>query len=123
MNASAPLTGISEKLAALLTYICRNKVCDSFTAKLQQMVDNAALSKEWRLEYMTLGMKLQESYEEGLSEGLSLGKSQGRSIMQAELLQKMSEKGMSIEAISKLLDMPYSKVRSSLHKSSKETEL
>lgn len=50
---------------------------DGFTARLEQRVIEIRRDTEWRDDYMTLEMKMDERYEQGLEEGLTKGIQQG----------------------------------------------
>ncbi|MCR5796787.1 MAG: hypothetical protein K6G63_02575 [Eubacterium sp.] len=79
---------------------------DEFTRKLEVAVDRARRNEEWRAEYMTLDMKMQESYEDGLKDGWKESKKEAayRMIEGGKLTdEEISEyQGMSLEEVREL---------------------
>ncbi len=125
LNAKGDKTQINEDLRAFLNYIDQKEdVHSDFADALDREVKKARENKEWRLEYMTLFMKLQESLEEGIAQGLEQGIAQGleqgiaqgleqgivQGINRGDLMRLISqirkkcEKGNSAEEISEMLE-------------------
>lgn len=76
---------LQKKTSALgnfLRYLGTGKPTDSYTEQIQDAVTVAKTNAEWRKEYMTVGMWIDEekkkAIEEGLHEGLVQGIQQGR---------------------------------------------
>ena len=73
INTKGTMDDISPETKRLLDYIEDNIPTDDFTKALDNAVSSARLNKQWRIEYMTVEAKIQESYREGLKEGLEEG--------------------------------------------------
>ena len=69
VNAKGSLEGLKPGATNFLKYMKGESPGDEFTRKLEVAVDRARRNEEWRAEYMTLDMKMQESYEDGLKDG------------------------------------------------------
>lgn len=69
VNAKGSRDGLDAEMAALLDFIRDNTAGSEFTESLREAVDIAVAHNEWRDEYMTLRMKLNEERAEGLAEG------------------------------------------------------
>ena len=76
LNANGPKEGLSAELSSLLTYINTSLVTDELSSRLEKEVEDARSSTEWRIEYMTWQMKLDETYRMGRDDGIDLGKAQ-----------------------------------------------
>lgn len=68
---------VPERLKNFLEFIRDRKPKDTFTERLDDHVQKARESRDWRLEYMTLEMKLREQYKLGREEGRKEGRSAG----------------------------------------------
>ncbi|WP_026834373.1 hypothetical protein [Eubacterium xylanophilum] len=83
---------------------------DEFMRKLEVAVDRARRNKEWRAEYMTLDMKMQESYEDGWKEGFEEGLKESKKEVAYRMIEggKLTDKeiseyqGMSLEEVREL---------------------
>ena len=73
LNTKGIIDDISPDLKALLDFIDGNKPEDAFTKELSVAVEDARLSKKWRVQYMNL----QLAYLDKLNEGKQLGKEIG----------------------------------------------
>ena len=69
LNTKGIINDISPELKTLLDFIDGNDPEDAFTRKLAVAVDDARLSKKWRVQYMNL----QLAYLDKLNEGKELG--------------------------------------------------
>ena len=73
---------IGEELKNFLRYLAEGVIGDDYTRELDDAVEFAKKNAEWRREYMTLEMKLRDSYEEGErvgeERGIERGREQGR---------------------------------------------
>ena len=107
ININGSREDVPEELAHLLDYLKTKNPTDGFTERLEQRVLEIRRDTEWRDDYMTLEMKMDEKYEQGLKEGLTKGLQQGiaQGIEQGYdkhlyvQVQKKLEKGKSISQI------------------------
>ena len=60
-----PRRRCTEELAHLLDYLKTKTPTDGFTERLEQRVLKIRRDTEWRDDYMTLEMKMDEKYEQG----------------------------------------------------------
>ena len=92
-----------KELAHLLDYLKTKTPTDGFTERLEQRVLKIRRDTEWRDDYMTLEMKMDEKYEQGLKEGITKGIEQGIELGIGQGLrvqiQKKLNKGKSISQI------------------------
>ena len=99
ININGSREGVPKELAHLLDYLKTKTPTDGFTERLEQRVVKIRRDTEWRDDYMTLEMKMDEKYEQGLEEGIAkgieLGIGQGLRIQ----IHKKLEKGKSISQI------------------------
>ena len=99
ININGSREGVPKELAYLLDYLKTKTPTDGFTERLEQRVLEIRRDTEWRDDYMTLEMKMDEKYEQGLEEGIAkgieLGIGQGLRIQ----IHKKLEKGKSISQI------------------------
>lgn len=103
ININGSREDVPEELAHLLDYLKTTTPTDGFTARLERRVLEIRRDTEWRDDYMTLEMKMDEKYEQGLEEGLTKGIQQGieQGIEQGlrVQIQKKLNKGKSISQI------------------------
>lgn len=78
INAKGKSDNISEEMRAFLSFIDKSTTDSFFTKELKNAVDDAIAHDEWRGEYMTFRMKLNEEHEEGREEGRVEGRAEGR---------------------------------------------
>ena len=99
ININGSREGVPKELAHLLDYLKTKTPTDGFTERLEQRVLEIRRDTEWRDDYMTLEMKMDEKYEQGLEEGIAkgieLGIGQGLRIQ----IHKKLRKGKSISQI------------------------
>ena len=69
ININGSREGVPKELAHLLDYLKTKTPTDGFTERLEQRVLEIRRDTEWRDDYMTLEMKMDEKYEQGLEEG------------------------------------------------------
>jgi predicted transposase/invertase (TIGR01784 family) len=69
LNAAGNHTGISKDLANFLDYLAGKGANDEYTSMLEQEVARVKNSEDWRREYMTLEMKIDEEREQAREEG------------------------------------------------------
>lgn len=107
VNAEGPTDGLSEKLRNFLLYIRDSRPRDAFTKRLADEVEKARESREWRTQYMTLGMKYDQFYDEGKAEGINIG----RADEQKSIINSALDHGMTPEDITKVLNVPENVVK------------
>jgi predicted transposase/invertase (TIGR01784 family) len=73
LNAVGSHTGISKDLANFLDYLAGKGANDEYTSMLEYEVTRVKNSEDWRREYMTLEMKIDEEREQAREEGEELG--------------------------------------------------
>ena len=95
ININGSREDVPEELAHLIDYLKTKTPTDGFTERLEQRVVEIRRDIEWRDDYMTLEMKMDEKYEQGLEQGLE----QGYDKRLYEQIQKKLEKGKSISQI------------------------
>ena len=93
VNADGSRDGLDGEMAALLNFVRDNRAESELTRELQDAVLEAIEHKEWRDEYMTFRMKLNEEREEGRKEGRKEGETK-----LGELIAKLLELGRSDDA-------------------------
>jgi hypothetical protein len=77
LNASGNHTGISKDLANFLNYLAGKGANDEYTSMVEQEVARVKNSEDWRKEYMTLEMKIDEEREQAREEGERIGRELG----------------------------------------------
>ena len=95
VNLEGDRDELSEELDCLLEYLATGKAGDSFLKGCQEEVERLRMDDEWRENYMTLQMKMDERYEAGLEAGLEAGENNKLK----SLIKKKLEKGKTIEQI------------------------
>ena len=107
ININGSREDVPEELVHLLDYLKTKTPTDGFTERLEQRVVEIRRDTEWRDDYMTLEMKMDEKYEQGreqgLKEGITKGIEQGIELGIGQGLrvqiQKKLNKGKSISQI------------------------
>ena len=102
VNAEGPLDGLSDGLKHFLQFIRDQSPRDEFTEKLDGRVKRAREFKDWREEYMTLGMKYQEYFESGKEAGFESGYESG----QKAIINSALDSGMTPSEIEEKLKIP-----------------
>ena len=77
ININGSREGVPKELAHLLDYLKTKTPTDGFTERLEQRVLKIRKDTEWRDDYMTLEMKMDEKYEQGREQGLKEGITKG----------------------------------------------
>jgi predicted transposase/invertase (TIGR01784 family) len=77
LNAAGNHIGISKDLANFLDYLAEKGANDEYTSMLEQEVTRVKNSEDWRREYMTLEMKIDEEREQAREEGERIGRKLG----------------------------------------------
>lgn len=103
INLKGDRKKLSPKLTALLDYLKTASPADDFTDKLNHQVHKLRNDFEWRENYMTLEMKMEERFDAGMAQGMKQGLEQGLEqgsikCMQELILAKL-HKGKSITQI------------------------
>ncbi len=78
VNVNGDRTGLSEELVRLLDYFKTGIPTDAYTKELQEEVEEARQDDDWRENYMTLEMMMQDKYEKGWDAGRNEGKIEGK---------------------------------------------
>lgn len=68
VNIFGDRTDMNEKTVNLLDYFKTGETKDEFTSGLQRKVEEIRSDDEWRTNYMTMEMKMDEKFEEGKKE-------------------------------------------------------
>ena len=97
VNAKGDTTNADPEVKALLEYINNQKIESDFTKDISDAVNNAIDHKEWRDEYMTFAMRLNEERASGRAEG----RLEGRAEEHKDILERMIVNIMKRENISK----------------------
>ena len=115
LNINGTHEGLSEELSSVLDYFKTSTPTDEYTRGLEEKVKENRNDDEWRENYMTWEMKLDEKYRQGMeagraeghAEGLAEGRAEGRVEGLAEgraenltnLVRKKLQKGKSLSVI------------------------
>lgn len=93
LNSSGTVGDVSYGLKDFLRFVCTGKGETEFTRRLEDEVKKARLHEEWRLEYVTRNVWLEEMKEIARSEGKAEGKAEDR----LRVLQALIQAGFSLE--------------------------
>ena len=96
VNVNGNREGISEDTTKLLDYFKTGQPTDHYTKDIQKQVQIIRNDDDWRENYMTIEMKMDQRYEQGKNEG-----EQNRD---RELIAKWLQKGKTIAEIAEDLD-------------------
>ena len=96
LNASGAKDGLPEGLVKLLEYIQTGNATDRFTEKLAGRVEQLRSDDDWRENYMTLEMKMDEKWQEGRLEGRT-------ETLVSQICKKLA-KGNTAEEIAEILE-------------------
>ena len=97
LNACGTMDDVSPKLKAFLDFVKGISSDDPFVRKLETRVREAKQNPDWRREFMTLSMLMQDKLEEGRE----LGFEQGRASTLDAATAFMRENGIPMELVSK----------------------
>ena len=115
VNINGDRTGLSEDTVHLLDYFKTGEPTDDFTERLQQKVEEIRNDDEWRENYMTLEMKLDQRFEDGKkvgrAEGEKFGRAEGEKNRDKNLISKWLKKGKTVTEIAEDLEQPEEYVR------------
>lgn len=84
ININGDRTELNQKTINLLDYIKTGKPTDDYTRHLQEKVEEIRSDDEWRENYMTMEMKLDQRFEDGKKLGEELGRLEGEKAGRAE---------------------------------------
>ena len=104
VNVNGNREGISEDTTKLLDYFKTGQPTDHYTKDIQKQVQIIRNDDDWRENYMTIEMKMDQRYEQGKNEG-----EQNRD---RELIAKWLQKGKTITEIAEDLDRSEEYVKS-----------
>ena len=68
---------LTPKQRAVYNYLREETVSDEYTQMLHSRVEHLRHSREWRRDYMTFGMLVEEERQEAMEQGLERGLEQG----------------------------------------------
>ena len=77
VNINGNREGISEDTTKLLDYFKTGQPTDSYTENIRNQVKIIREDDDWRENYMTIEMKMDQKYEQGRKEGVKIGRSEG----------------------------------------------
>lgn len=99
LNINGTREGLSEELSSLLDYFKTSNPTDEYTRRLEEKVKENRNDDEWRENYMTFEMKLDEKYRQGMEKGRAEGRAEGRTENLTNLVRKKLQKGKSLSVI------------------------
>lgn len=88
----------------LLDYFKTGIPTDAYTKELQEEVEEARQDDDWRENYMTLEMMMQDKYEKGWEEGRTEGRTEGETSKLILLVIRKFQKGKSMEEVAEDLE-------------------
>lgn len=100
VNIYGDRTCMSEEIVNLLDYFKTGKPTDTYTGEIQDQVEMLREDDEWRENYMTIEMKMDEKYEQGKLDGISIGEKHGRTVGKEEALTEFIRNLMETQNIS-----------------------
>ena len=77
VNIHGDREGLDEATINLLDYFKTGTPQDPYTRGLRDRVEEIRSDDEWRENYMTIEMKMEQRYEQGRMQGLEQGRMQG----------------------------------------------
>ena len=91
------LTGMTDILTegqkALFEYLNNKLITDIFTQLIESYMSSAKSNMEWRREFMTLDMKIQEE----CNKALAIGKEEGAREKTIDFFKKLIDNGFSVD--------------------------
>ncbi|MGN0385475.1 MAG: hypothetical protein ACI4EX_06290, partial [Lachnospiraceae bacterium] len=103
VNIHGDRTGIMEETADLLDFFKTGKPMDAFTEGLQKQVEEIRSDDEWRDNYMTLEMKLDQRFEDGEKIGMETLTNVVLRLRKGESVEQLRKEGIEEEVIEKAL--------------------
>ena len=102
-NTKGNKEDITKEAKAFLEYLDGKESDDEFVERLAEEVKKVKRNEKWRRDYMMLYMRDKENREEGRQEGRQEG--------QERIVLNMIQKGMDLEQIADLTDIPLEEVK------------
>ena len=93
VNIHGDREGLDEATINLLDYFKTGTPKDPYTRGLQNRVEEIRSDDEWRENYMTIEMKMEQRYEQGRMQGLEQGRIQGLEQGRMQGLEQGEQKG------------------------------
>ena len=107
VNINGNREGISEDTTKLLDYFKTGQPTDSYTENIRNQVKIIREDDDWRENYMTIEMKMDQKYEQGRK----IGRNEGEVSKEKELIERWLKKGRTIAEIAEDLDRTEESVR------------
>ena len=114
VNIYGDREGLKEDTVNLLEYLRTGEPTDTYTRSLDEKVIEIRNDNEWRENYMTFEMKLDQRYEEGQKAGIELGRTEGIELGRSEGIElvaaNMLQENHSVEEIQKCTGLPVERI-------------
>ena len=107
LNINGTREGLSEELSSVLDYFKTSNPTDEYTKGLEEKVKEHRNDDEWRENYMTWEMKLDERYRQGME----AGRTEGEILKLTNLVRKKLQKGKSLSVIAEECEEEESVIR------------
>ncbi len=115
LSTKGTMDDVSPEMQRILDYIDGKGASDKFTGALEEAVCSARQNERWRLDYMTLEYEYRQRYlegkEEGREEGLRKGEETGIAKTRERTIQKLHERGESIQFIADIVELDEEEVK------------
>ena len=115
LSTKGTMDDVSPEMKRILDYIDGKGASDKFTEELEEAVCSARQNERWRLDYMTLEYEYRQRYlegkEEGREEGLRKGEETGIAKTRKRTIQKLHERGESIQFIADIVELDEEEVK------------
>ena len=115
LSTKGTMDDVSPEMKRILDYIDGKGASDKFTEELEEAVCSARQNERWRLDYMTLEYEYRQRYlegkEEGREEGLRKGEETGIAKTRERTIQKLHERGESIQFIADIVELDEEEVK------------
>ena len=115
LSTKGTMDDVSPEMQRILDYIDGKGASDKFTEELEEAVCSARQNERWRLNYMTLEYEYRQRYlegkEEGREEGLRKGEETGIAKTRERTIQKLHERGESIQFIADIVELDEEEVK------------
>ena len=103
LSTKGTMDDVSPEMKRILDYIDGKGASDKFTEELEEAVRSARQNERWRLDYMTLEYEYRQRYLEGKEEGRAEGRKR--------TIQKLHERGESIQFIADIVELDEEEVK------------
>ena len=110
-NAEAFEKEKNVAISAFLRYISKRIPTDSFTEKLDSLVEKSKDNQKLRSEYLAMNLHDRDIKKQAYKDGLEEGISQGALQTKLETARNMLAYGDSIEKIAKITNIPLETVK------------